>query len=118
MYTVSENNIHQILTYSDVYNDKIPDLKNEIALLNIHKSISIISELIRVRNILLNDIPVLGGIFSLPFEVILKKWFGIIPQSSEDLKRNPLFKKMCILFLCKCFYYYLRKSYSMGILIL
>lgn len=93
MYTVSVNNIHQILTYSDVYKDEIPDLKNEIAFLNIHKSISIICELIRIRDISLEDIPVIGGNFSLPFEIILKKWFNIKPQSPGDLIKNPLLRK-------------------------
>ena len=56
MYYVDLTGSQILLTYSEVYQDEKPDLISEIKKLNMHKAISIICELIRVRDAYLDPI--------------------------------------------------------------
>ena len=94
MYSVDANGAQILIGYSDVFSDEMPNLIREIEKLNMHKAISIICELIRVRNAKMNPIVVLGMEFQLPFEVVLKKQMcGINPGSPEEMFSTSLLRK-------------------------
>ncbi len=94
MYSVDADNAQLVLGYTDVFSDEIPELQEEIKKLNMHKAISIICELIRVRDAMLDPIRILWGEFRIPLETVLKKQMcGIDPKSPEELFSNPLLKK-------------------------
>lgn len=63
MYSVDATGAQLLIGYTDVFSGETPNLKEEIATLNMHKAISIICELIRVRDAMLEPIPVLWGEF-------------------------------------------------------
>lgn len=59
--------------------------------LNMHKSITIICELLRVRDSYMEPVRTTGGEFSIPFENILKRnMCDIVPKSAEEMYVNPL----------------------------
>lgn len=98
MYLVDTNNLQLLVGYKDVFSDEIPNLEEEIKNINMHKAISIICELIRVRDAMCNPNSIfLKNIkieFSIPFETVLKKKMcGIDPKSLEEIYSNPLFRK-------------------------
>ncbi len=98
MYLVDTNNLQLLVGYKDVFSDEIPNLEEEIKNINMHKAISIICELIRVRDAMCNPNSIfLKNIkieFSIPFETVLKKKMcGIDPKSPEEIYSNPLFRK-------------------------
>lgn len=73
MYEVDTTDAQILLEYSDVFKGQTPDLIEEIEKLNMHKSISIICELIRVRDAEMEPIQIMGVEFRPPFEIVLKK---------------------------------------------
>lgn len=90
MYSIDVNGAQLLVGYTDVFSDEMPDLKEEIKNLNMHKAVSIICELIRVRAAMLEPIRILWGEFRIPFETVLKKQMcGIDPNSPK----NPLLRK-------------------------
>ncbi len=94
MYSIDSRDAQLLLTYRDVFGDNIPNLIDEIRKLNMHKSISIVSELIRVRNEKCEPVKILGQELYFPFEMILKRDLcGMNPQSPEALFGNPMMKK-------------------------
>ena len=94
MYSVDAGDAHLLLGYTDVFSDEMPHLQKEINNMNMHKAISIICELIRVRDAMLDPIPILWGEFRIPFETVLKKQMcGIDPKSPKELFANPLMKR-------------------------
>lgn len=94
MYSVDAENAQLLLGYSDVFSDEIPNLQEKIKKLNMHKAISVICELIRVRDAMLDPIQILWVEFRIPLETVLKKQMcGIDPKSPEELYSNPLLKK-------------------------
>lgn len=94
MYSVDATDAQLLIGYTDIFSGKTPNLKEEIPTLNMHKAISIICELIRVRDAMLDPIPVLGGEFRIPFETVLKKQMcDIDPQSPNEMFSNPLLRK-------------------------
>lgn len=83
-----------ILGYDDVFREEKPDLIERISNLNMHKAISIISELIQVRNSYCDPIVIWGREFSFPLQTVLKKTLcGISPNTPEELFSNHLFRK-------------------------
>lgn len=94
MYCIDMTGAQTILTYSEVFQEKGPDLVNEIGQLNMHKAISIIHELICVRNKKRKIAEVAGQIIELPFETVLKKEMcNIVPKTPEEMISNPLLAK-------------------------
>lgn len=94
MYSVDAGDAQLLLGYTDIFSDEMPNLKEEIKSMNMHKAISIICELIRVRDAMLDPVRIYGGEFRIPFETILKKEMcGIVPKSPEELFANPLLKR-------------------------
>lgn len=94
MYSVDVTGAQVLLTYSDVFQDKKPDLIEEIKKLNMHKAISVICELIRVRDEYMEPVKTIGGQFEFPLETVLKREMcDIVPQSAEELFSNPLLRK-------------------------
>lgn len=94
MYFADINNAQLILGYSDVFAGEKPNLVDMIHKMNMHKTISIISELIQVRNAKINPIEILGREFSFPLEMILKREYcGIDPKSPEEMLNNILLTK-------------------------
>lgn len=94
MYSVDATNAHLLIGYRDVFLGDMPNLKSEIEALNMHKAISIICELIRVRDAMLKPIQISVGEFIIPFESVLKKEIcGINPESPEEMFTNPLLRK-------------------------
>ena len=91
MYTPDVTGAQILLTYSDIYTENKPDLIESIKCLNMHKSISIICELLRVRDSYMEPVRTIGGEFRIPFETILKRdMCDIVPKSAEELYANPL----------------------------
>lgn len=94
MYSVDANGAQVLIGYKDVFSDEMPNLIREIEKLNMHKAISIICELIRVRDAKMDPVVVLGMEFQLPFEVVLKKQMcGINPSSPEEMFSTSLLRK-------------------------
>ena len=94
MYSVDATDAQLLIGYTDVFSGETPNLKEEISTLNMHKSISIICELIRVRDAMLEPIPVLWGEFRIPFETVLKKQMcDIDPKSPQEMFSNPLLRR-------------------------
>lgn len=94
MYSVDATGAQLLIGYTDVFSGETPNLKEEIATLNMHKAISIICELIRVRDAMLEPIPVLWGEFRIPFETVLKKQMcDMDPKSPKEMFSNPLLRK-------------------------
>lgn len=94
MYKVDASDAQVLLEYSDVFSDELPDLKEEIGKLNMHKAISVICELIRVRDAMLDPIYTIVGEFRIPFETVLKKQMcGIDPKSPQEMFSNPLLQR-------------------------
>ena len=71
MYSVDAGDAQLLLGYTDIFSDEMPNLKEEIKSMNMHKAISIICELIRVRDAMLDPVRIYGGEFRIPFETIL-----------------------------------------------
>lgn len=94
MYFVDASNAQVLLGYTDVFEGEIPNLKKEIEKLNIHKAVSIICELIRVRDAMMNPVLIFKTEFRIPFETVLKrKMCGIEPTSPEEMFSSPLLRK-------------------------
>ena len=73
MYSVDAEDAQLLLGYTDVFSDEMPNLQEEINNMNMHKAISIICELIRVRDAMLDPVRIFWGEFRIPFETVLKK---------------------------------------------
>lgn len=94
LYSVDATGAQTLLTYSEVYKDNKPDLLEEIKKLNMHKAVSIICELIRVRDAYIEPIKTGFCEFKLPLEMILKKEMcDIVPTSAEEMKSSILLRK-------------------------
>lgn len=81
--------MNEILTYSDMFSEPF-DFEVEIKRINPYKALSIISELLAVRNMtfpISTEIPVIGKIeMDVPYQMFLKKEFGdITPTSSSEM---------------------------------
>lgn len=95
MYKVDGRNAQILLGYEDVFHEKAPDLITEIKKLNMHKAISIICELIELRNKETKPVDTqhLSDVI-FPIELYLKKAILQIGESSNsDLLSNPAFRK-------------------------
>ena len=73
MYKVDATGMQLLLGYSDVFEVPFSNLTDAIGKLNMHKTLSIISELISVRNAKLNPVRVFNYEISVPFETAVKK---------------------------------------------
>lgn len=94
MYSVDMNGVQLLLGYTDVFSSTMPNLEEEIGKLNMHKAVSIICELIRVRDAMMEPILILQWKFRIPFETILKKQMcGIDAESPEEMLSNPLLRR-------------------------
>ena len=67
------NSIELQFTYSELFSDAIPKIEDELAKLNMHKSVSIICELIRAIGYILEPIDFFGNVITISFEMVLKK---------------------------------------------
>lgn len=95
MYKVDGRNAQILLGYEDVFHEKAPDLITEIKKLNMHKAISVICELIALRNKKMKpvDTQYLTGVI-FPLESYLKKTILRLGEASNDnLLSNPVFRK-------------------------
>ena len=94
MYSLDINKAHLILGYSDVFTGDKPNLPDVIFSMNMHKTISVISELIQIREAMCDPVNVLGMEFSFPFEIILKRdYCGMDVKSPENMMSNVLLRK-------------------------
>ena len=94
MYTADVTGAQILLTYSDIFKEDKPDLIESIKNLNMHKAISIICELLRVRDSYMDPLIIFNHEFKIPFETLLKKEMcGIVPNSPEEMCSNPLLHK-------------------------
>lgn len=83
-----------ILGYSDVFSDDKPNLIEKIGKMNMHKTISIISELIQIRDAKCDPINIFGMEFNIPFETVLKRdYCGMKPASPEEMIENDMLSK-------------------------
>lgn len=94
IYGIDLSITEEILCYHDIYNDEHPNLQDEIQKLNMHKTISIICELINAREYEIevnNSWPLK---MKLPFELAMKKVLcGINAASPDEMVDNPLLRK-------------------------
>ena len=89
MYSADMKNAQVILGYSDVFSDDKPNLIEKIEKMNMHKTISIISELIQIRDAKCDSIKIFGMKMTVPFEMVLKlKYCGMKPKSLEEMIEN------------------------------
>ena len=94
MYSVNGKDAQVILGYSDVFSGDKPCLIEKIKEMNMHKEISIISELIQIRDAKYNPINITGIGFELPYETVLKRdYCGMNPESSEEMVENAMLRK-------------------------
>lgn len=94
MYTADVTGAQVLLTYSDIYKDEKPDLIESIKSINMHKAISVICELLRVRDSYMEPVRTIGGEFRIPFETVIKKEMcDIVPKSPADMIENILLHK-------------------------
>ncbi len=94
MYTADVTGAQILLTYSDIFKEDKPDLIESIKNLNMHKAISIICELLRVRDSHMDPLIIFNHEFKIPFETVLKKEMcGIVPNSAKEMFSNPLLHK-------------------------
>lgn len=99
MYSIDMKEAQLILTYSDVFKEEPPNLIDEIKKLNMHKAISIISELIQIRDAKCEPINAFGFQIEIPFEMILKRdYCGMRSKSSDEMmKHSMLFRNRHII---------------------
>lgn len=94
MYTADVTGAQILLTYSDIFKEDKPDLIESIKNLNMHKAISIICELLRVRDSHMDSLIIFNHEFKIPFETVLKKEMcSIVPNSPEEMFSNSLLHK-------------------------
>ena len=94
MYKVDATGMQLLLGYSDVFGVPFSNLTDEIGKLNMHKTLSIISELISVRNAKLNPIRIFNYEISVPFETAVKKEIlGIEEKLVNGIPSNPVYCK-------------------------
>lgn len=94
MYSVDADSAQLLIGYTDIFSGEIPDVKEEISKLNMHKSISIICELIRIRYAMLEPMYFGNVECKIPFETVLKKQIcDINVDSLEEMFTQPLLRK-------------------------
>lgn len=94
MYSVDIKKAHLILGYSDVFTGEKPNLAEMIHSMNMHKTISIISELIQVRDAKCDPINIFGVEVRIPFETVLKRdYCGMNPESPKEMMENIMLRK-------------------------
>ena len=94
MYKVDATGMQLLLGYSDVFEVPFSNLTDAIGKLNMHKTLSIISELISVRNAKLNPVRVFNYEISVPFETAVKKEIlGIEEKLVNGIPSNPVYCK-------------------------
>ena len=81
--------MNEILTYSDIFSESF-DFEKEIRNINPYKALSIISELLAIRDMtfpISTDVPIVGKIeMDVPYQMFLKREFGeIVPQNSDEM---------------------------------
>lgn len=91
MYSVFLDDAQILLEYLDVFSGDLPILKKEIGLLNMHKAISIICELIQLRDSKIKISSILE--LDIPYETVLKKMCGIDAKSPEEMLSCPMLRK-------------------------
>lgn len=94
MYSVDMKNAQLILRYSDVFPGEKPNLVDKIKNINMHKTISIISELIQIKDAKCEPINIFGMEVRFPFEIILKRdYCGMKPESPREMMENMMMRK-------------------------
>ena len=98
MYKLFPEDWQELLVYSDIFEEPVPKIEDEIKKLNLGKAVSIICELLAVRNMTVSctrDVPVVGKMeIDIPYEMILKRNFGNIKfQNLEELFSDNRMKK-------------------------
>lgn len=115
MYKVDATGMQLLLGYSDVFGAPSPNLIEEIGKMNMHKTLSIISELIRVRNTKLDPIRILNCEISVPLEMAIKKEILDIDEALVDgFPTNPLFRKDCHIISLQMLLIFLKKVLIYG----
>ena len=93
MYVADTKGAQPLLGYSDLFSDKAPELTEEIPKLNMNKAISIICELIQIRDKKTPSIDIGVGEISFPSEWFIKSILcGDENKPFEDMIR-PVYEK-------------------------
>lgn len=91
MYVANMEGSQVILTYSDVFSEPKPNLIEKIKTMNMHKTISIISELIQIIDLKYEYIKELKK--KVPYETVLKvKYCGITSEHPKMLLKNGVMR--------------------------
>ena len=94
MYSIDLKNAQLLLQYSDVFDGEKPNFIEMIHSMNMHKAISIISELIQVRDAYCGPVNALWIEFRIPFETVLKiDYCDMKPESPEAMINNTMLRK-------------------------
>ena len=98
MYKPALDECQEIMTYSDFFSGPIPDLQDEIKKIDLAKAISVICELITVRNKIIPreiEAPFVGKVIvDIPYQMVLKsKFCGIKPSSPTELYSDNRLQK-------------------------
>lgn len=94
MYSVDMKDAQLILGYSDVFSEEKPNLIEKIQKMNMHKTMSIISELIQIRDAKCDPINIFGMEVRFPFETILKRdYCEMKPESPKEMMENMMLRK-------------------------
>lgn len=94
MYSVDMKDAQLIHGYSDVFSEEKPNLIEKIQKMNMHKTISIISELIQIRDAKCDPINIFGMEARFPLETILKNnYCEMKPKSPKEMKENVMLRK-------------------------
>ena len=115
MYKVDATGMQLLLGYSDVFGEPAPNLIEEIGKINMHKTLSIIAELIGIRNVKLNPIRSFYCEISIPFEMAIKKEIlGIDERLVNGLPSNPVYRKDWHIISLQMFLIFLKKILIYG----
>ena len=95
-YECAQDDMHILLKYSDVFNGPVPDLGLEIPRLNMHKAISVVTELIRIINKDMLATKIFNTEIWLPAETFVKvRFLGIKLDNRTNIRDFPILKKDC-----------------------
>lgn len=88
MYQLSSENFETLLTYKDFYrcDSDVPNYLEKLSKLNVHKAISIVSELIAFRNKTI-DFRIFNSLLSIPLEGSLK--INLLDLNVHNYSKDP-----------------------------
>lgn len=114
MYTLKDV-ANLLLCYEDVFKDEKPNVIESIKAMNMHKTISIICELISIRNSKISLLEIAGLDINIPFQTKLKFDFcESYPKNVHDFLDSPFSQKNCHIISSQMLLMLLKLTISIG----